>query len=691
MTLASTQVALAIAHAYGLQAIVDVVLDQTVKTLGAHFAYVLLADERRGELKLVGQRNLPKEIGRQLRDVPFDAPLLAAQAASTLQTQVRHVQEIDDADLGLTRDILLRMGCETAIALPLIAREQLVGVQTFDLVGHHEFTAPERSSLETCAEIFAFGIWNAMKHEEERRIRSLFEAVGAAASGIADELELKHVLQKIVDEACRVTDAKYGGLGIAISPDRPFEPWVFSGITKQEEEHIGRHPRPVGTLGIVAWDDRPIRVPDVKQLSAFRGFPPHHPSMSSLLGVPIRYKGRSVGNLYLANKRNAVEFGEEDERAVALLAAHAGAAVHLAMLREELETQRARFMGIVENAPYGAVFVDAATRKIIANRRAVEIGGQEDVARLGDYRGQVRTPGGELIPEDQTMTRRVLEGGTFETRELIIRRPDGRDVPVLASAAPVFKRDGTVDGAVVAFEDISKLKELQRMREEWASIVSHDLRQPLNVIMLNTGLLRDMAHGHDPQQLLGSLGQTEKAVNTLNRMISDLADASHLDTHRLEIRKRRVQLDELARDSVERQRTVAPDRALVLNTTGPIPPVEADPVRIEQVLANLLSNALKYSDPDTAVRVDVGPVADEVRVRVSNRGPAIPPADLPKLFDRYYRSQRVRPGPQAGLGLGLYIAKGLIEAHGGRIWAESAASGTTIFQFALPVARRTDP
>jgi len=103
------------------------------------------------------------------------------------------------------------------------------------------------------------------------------------------------------------------------------------------------------------------------------------------------------------------------------------------------------------------------------------------------------------------------------------------------------------------------------------------------------------------------------------------------------------------------------------------------------VLGNLLENAQKYADPGTDVRVEVRRDATEVRVLVSNRAPGIPAADLPKIFDRFYRSASARTSGQTGLGLGLYIAKGLIEAHGGRIWAESQPGGITTFQFALPL------
>jgi PAS domain S-box-containing protein len=457
-------------------------------------------------------------------------------------------------------------------------------------------------------------------------------------------------------------------------------------MTKEQEAAIGRYPRPIGTLGLAGLEGRTVRIADVRQHPAFRGLPDKHPTIISFLAVPVHHKGRSVGTLYLANKLGAREFSIEDERAVEIFASHAGAAVHQGQLRDQLDVERARFNTIVENAPHGIHFVEAGTEKIIANRRAYEIVGQASIPTLNDYRGQVCTPDGTPVPREEWPARRVLRGETFPTQEMLLRTPDGREVPLLLSVAPVRRRDGRLEGVIVGYEDISILKQLQRLREEWASIVTHDLRQPLNVITLYASMLQRMAQDPDPRMLSKVIDQTLNAANTLNRMISDRADVSQIETKRLEVARRPIELDVLVREIVERQRVLSPARVINLQASSSIPKVSADPIRIEQVLGNLLANALKYSDPETAVEVQVRTVDDEVRVLVTNGGVGISAEELPKLFDRFYRSASARAGSARGLGLGLYIAKGLMEAHRGRIWAESRP-GETTFQFALPVMR----
>jgi PAS domain S-box-containing protein len=440
-------------------------------------------------------------------------------------------------------------------------------------------------------------------------------------------------------------------------------------------------------LGVTALENRTLRIADVRRHPAFHGLPAQHPTIISFLAVPVRHKDRSLGNLYLANKRGAPEFSVEDERAVELFAANAGAAVYQSQLRDQLDQERERLSTIVENAPHGVHFVEAGTEKVIANRRAHEIVGQTSIPTLDDYRGQVCTPDGKPLPKEEWPARRVLRGEPFATQELLIRGPDGREVPVLLSIAPVHRRDGRLEGVIVGYEDISILKELQRQREEWASIITHDLRQPLNVITVYVSMLKRMAQSPDPRMLSKGIEQTLNAAKTLNRMISDLDDISQIESKCLEVTRRPIELDVLVRESVERQRVMAPDRVINLQVRSSIPKVNADPMRIEQVLGNILVNALKYSDPETAVEVEIRQVDDEVRVLVTNRGADLSAEELPKLFGRFYRTARERAGSVHGLGLGLYIARALMEAHGGRIWPE-IRPGQTTFQFALPVMRQ---
>jgi PAS domain S-box-containing protein len=499
------------------------------------------------------------------------------------------------------------------------------------------------------------------------------------------EVEIAPVLQRIVNEAREVVDAEYAALGIAVSEELPFDPWVFSGMTKEQASKIGRNPRPAGLLRAPLPEERALRIPDVHRSADFRGLPDHHPAIVSFMRVPIRHDGHIVGLLYFANKRGMPEFTDDDERAMELFASQAGVAVHQGHLEEQIDVDRARFRAIVENAPHGVHFVEAGTQRVFANRRALELAGQSSVTTLADYKGVLCSPDGKPLPLDETPARRVLRGETLKPQEILLRRPDGREVPVLVNAVPIRRPDGHCQGVVVVYEDISMLKELQRLREEWVALVAHDLRQPLNTITIYVSMLQRIADHPDPQLLRKGLERTRRAANTLNRMINDLSDLSRTEAKHLELERGSLDLAVLVGEVVERHRLASPDRIINLQVHGSVPRIDADALRIEQVVGNILTNALKYSEPGTAIEVEVRGVKHEAGVRVTNQGPCIPPEELPALFERYYRTARARAGPARGLGLGLYIARGIIEGHGGRIWAESRA-GETTFQFTLPAA-----
>lgn len=180
-------------------------------------------------------------------------------------------------------------------------------------------------------------------------------------------------------------------------------------------------------------------------------------------------------------------------------------------------------------------------------------------------------------------------------------------------------------------------------------------------------------------------GHILASAKRLGRMISDLTDISRIESRRLAVESGPVDLAALVEAVVERTASETEGHEVHIEVKGEIPIVQADAGRIEQVLSNLLSNAAKYGDPGTPIRAILERRGGEVRVSIQNMGRGIPPEELPYLFERFFRGKPTGKERVVGLGLGLYIAKGLIEAHGGRIWAESSKNGCTTFHVTLPI------
>jgi len=362
-------------------------------------------------------------------------------------------------------------------------------------------------------------------------------------------------------------------------------------------------------------------------------------------------------------------------------------------LAGDTERQRSELEAVIEGVNEGITVVDAAGRLVRVNSRGREIwalpreiGEGTSVLELVKQR-DFRDLDGRPIPFEQLPITRVLRGETFSGEEVVFLRPDGRKFHLLFGTSVVRDEKGGVRLAVNVYADITRIRELEQAREEFISVIAHDLRTPITVITGFAGILqrlRPVQHGQ---------AQERKAVESilisakgLEKMVGDLLDASRIEARRLILSKERLDLPRLVREVVERTAEITRGHPVRVEVRGEVPTLVADPARLEQVLVNLLSNAAKYSYPDSEVLVEVEPGPEGVLVSVTNRGPGIAPEDREWIFSRFHRTRAAARERVPGLGLGLYITKGLVDAHGGRIWVESEMGKTTTFSFTLPVA-----
>jgi signal transduction histidine kinase len=345
---------------------------------------------------------------------------------------------------------------------------------------------------------------------------------------------------------------------------------------------------------------------------------------------------------------------------------------------------------VIEQLPDAVKLLDAEGRFVMLNRAAAALRCVDD-GRRDPFGNRVDldlwTPAGERLPPEALPHVRVLGGGApIAGEELRVRLPDGHLLPVLANAVALRGPGGALLGATVVFRDVSAQKELEQMRTEWSAIVAHDLRQPASVVTLGAALLRRNHVGPMSEQEAKQLDRIESAAHRLSAMIEELLDTTRLEAKRMTITAKAVDVAALAREVCERTIDAAAGHRILVCEAG-APRAWADPVRVEQVIANLVSNASKYGAPGGEIRIDVdgGGGGGAVEVTVTNEGRGIAPDELPRLFQRFMRSHQ-SAAHSSGIGLGLYICKGLVEAQGGRIWVESTPDATTSFHFTLPAA-----
>jgi signal transduction histidine kinase len=318
--------------------------------------------------------------------------------------------------------------------------------------------------------------------------------------------------------------------------------------------------------------------------------------------------------------------------------------------------------------------------------------------------------GHPLAPEQFATLRALQRGETVLGHQEIICHPDGTGLPVLVDAValgiqpltmsppdePAHAGEAPEPTAIVVHQDVTALKEAEALKDEFLSLVTHELRQPVGLLSgLAETLLKDERSGTVrltawQQEALQGIDQ---AAFHLVRLTDALLDAARVQAGRLELAREPTDLVALCRLVVVRFQRTAPGRTLSFETPLEHLVAQVDPERIEQVLDNLLSNALKYSPEDGPVRVTLRESAEAhmAELSVSDRGIGIPAQQQARIFERFERADNSRAYGIGGTGLGLYLSRALVERHGGRIWFESVEGQGSTFFVLLPLSSEATP
>jgi len=263
-----------------------------------------------------------------------------------------------------------------------------------------------------------------------------------------------------------------------------------------------------------------------------------------------------------------------------------------------------------------------------------------------------------------------------------LERPQPPPLPVGVTYAPLLSPDGTLRAVVVTVRDITHFRTAEEIKSTFISIVSHELRTPVALIKGYASTLRRDDARWDRGVINDSLAVIEEEADRLSKMIDDLLDASRLQAGGLSLNRSDVSLRTLAERQAERFLSQSEKHKIVVDFPEDFPVILADDVRIEQVIANLISNALKYA-PEGEIRIEGSVRPEQVVVCISDQGPGIDPFDLPHIFDRFYRATNAVKQTK-GAGLGLYLARAIVEAHGGRTWADPQPDSGARICFSLP-------
>jgi len=521
-----------------------------------------------------------------------------------------------------------------------------------------------------------------------------------AALAVASDLDLASVLQRIADLSREIVPAKYAALGVADANGRIIE-FYTSGITPEERAALGPAPEGHGLLGELVRTGEPLLVPNIQAHPKSAGFPDNHPVMRTLLGVPILLGTRVLGNLYLTERRDGRPFDELDLEIVQMLATHAASAIDRAQLYRQVEAartsaieQRDQFRILVDHLPAAVLIQIPPDGQVeLANESALRLLLGENAPRgvLPRYGVDFRMieESGQPVSQDRRIDLRALRGESTRNRQLTLERADGTRVAVLCQAAPLGNTDGEITRAVSVFQDITRLREAEQLKDDFLSLVSHEFRTPLTAIRGGARLLvsdNDRLDRASRDELLNDVA-TES--DRLDRMLTNMLSLAAIKAGRLQPATEPVLLGPFVRKIAADVQRHAPEYRFEVEIEPDLPPAEGDPDLLFQVLRNLYENAVKYSPDGEFIRTRVCRNGDSLILQVIDDGSGIAPEHVRTVFERFRR-----PGADPtvrGMGLGLYLSRHLVDVQGGRIWAESAGPGAgATFSIELPIAHDWD-
>ena len=537
-----------------------------------------------------------------------------------------------------------------------------------------------------------------MRREIEA-LRDRLYALSDATLRVTEGLELGSVLQRIIDGACSLTGARYGAL-LVFDPHGDIEDLITSGIAPEEKEEIRSLPQGLGLIGFLNELEEPLRLRDIASHPRSVGFPEGHPPMKSFLGTPVFHRDERVGNIYLAEKEGAREFTQEDEEAITVFAYHAASAISNARIYGEERRAKADLEALVDTSPVGVLVFDAKTQDLIlVNQetkrivRGLDVPGRSQAELLSVMSFQ--RPDGQPISHDEMVTSRVVGSGErVRAEEVIINLPDGQLVSTVVNATPVFSEEGELLTVVVTIQDMTPLERLERMRSEFIGMVSHQLGTPLAAIKGCAATVLGVSYPFNHAEICRFFRIIDEQADQMRRLIGDILDMTQIEVGALSVSPDPMTVEELVKGArQEFLRNGGATNIIETDITPMLPQINVDRQRMTQVLYNLFTYSSLHSPDQSTITVGASVEGVNVSISVTHEGSGVSAEELPRLFRTYSPDvDKADYEQSARQGLGLAVCKGIVEAHGGRIRAESAGSGLGMrFTFTVPVADTAGP
>lgn len=409
------------------------------------------------------------------------------------------------------------------------------------------------------------------------------------------------------------------------------------------------------------------------------------------IALPLTFYGNAIGIIYVFRAAVNVAFSAEDEQMLRAFADQAAVAVSNARLYQGVLREKQRLDTIITQSADGVMIIDNRWRITTFNRAMELLTGWPADEAIGRPCAEVlaitNSQGMNICLTDCPLQRAVRERNPVVEGKITNR--DGRELYVQSLYSPQWSANGEFLGAIANVRDITEQKKEEELQNTFISVISHELKTPVSIIKGYASTLRREDATWSEATLRDGLLVIEEEADRVARQIQDLLDVSRLAAGGMRLDLSDWQLKPLAEEVVRGFATQTDDRfEFQLRFEDTMPPVHADYERIRMVLTNLVSNAVKYSPDGGIIRIGARAEDRHALIYVSDQGIGVPPEEQDKLFHRFYRvDNRLRRSTQ-GAGLGLYLSRSIVEAHGGRIWVESVVGKGSRFLFTLPLGAR---
>lgn len=431
----------------------------------------------------------------------------------------------------------------------------------------------------------------------------------------------------------------------------------------------------------------PLRITDFVAHVDSVGFPGFQPQIGGFISAQIRGRGGQVGSIYVGKPHDDAHFTHEDEEILEVFASQAALTLVNARRYDDEQRSKADLEAFVNASPVGVLVVDVASESVVmANQEARRIARVDPghlhvpVTSLEQLRFK-RLDGSEVALDDLPFESALNDGETVHAEEIVIVHPGGSEVAALISATPIRSEDGELATVIATLQDMSPLEDMERLRAEFLAMVSHELRAPLTSIKGSAATMRSSLIPPDPAEVRQFFRIVEEQADHMRDLINDLLDMTRIEAGTLSVSPEPVDLESVVEQAKNAFLGGGHRHSVEIEHTPSLPRVRGDKQKIVQVLHNLFSNAAANSSEWSTISVSASLDGTHVAVSVTDEGAGIDPERLPLLFTKFSRGDR----NDRGYGLGLAICRGIVEAHGGRIWAHSAGHGRGArFTFTVP-------